>query len=281
METNLDQTNGNLDIAQFHTWLINKEYSVTYIKNVMSYTSRFNSILFNDNIKKLDSLPHTISPYVVKSLILVSKYLGIYPQFKAKLNQYDIKISKPDSMTAFLRIMKASDSDIIQYYQKMQSLKPSQALFAKFLLNSGLRTSEAIHSFNLIIDLAKQNELNDYYNTDLNCLMHFKYGKLFLRGKKNAYITFISQEFLRQVANSNKVSYASLRKQIVKHKLTLRFNEFRDKFGTHLVNKEILEADQNLCCGRISSGIFVKHYWSPQLAKLGNRILKALTTIES
>ena len=67
----------------------------------------------------------------------------------------------------------------------------------------------------------------------------------------------------------------------MKHKIALRFNEFRDKFGTHLVNKGIREAEQNLCCGRISIGIFVKHYWSPQLAKLGNRILTALTTIES
>jgi hypothetical protein len=77
METNLDQTNGNLDLAQFHTWLINKEYSVTYSRNVMSCTTRFNSILFNDDIKKLDSLLHTIKPNVVKSLILASKYLDI------------------------------------------------------------------------------------------------------------------------------------------------------------------------------------------------------------
>ncbi len=172
----------------------------------MSWATRFSAILFNGNIKELDTLPTTIKPYAVKSLILISKYLGNYPQFKAKLSNYGIKISKPDSMTAFLRILGASDSDIIGYYKQLQTiLKPHQALFSKFLLYSGQRTSEAINSWNLIIKLNAEGKLNNLYNEELGCTMQFKYGKMFLRGKKNSFITFITPEFLQQIANSQEL----------------------------------------------------------------------------
>jgi hypothetical protein len=31
----------------------------------------------------------------------------------------------------------------------------------------------------------------EYFNEELSVLEHFKYGKLFLRGTKNAYISFV------------------------------------------------------------------------------------------
>jgi hypothetical protein len=43
----------------------------------------------------------------------------------------------------------------------------------------------------------------------------------------------------------------------------------------------ILEAEINLCQGRIPVDIFIRHYWSPKLKELGNRIVKALEKIEN
>jgi hypothetical protein len=45
------------------------------------------------------------------------------------------------------------------------------------------------------------------------------------------------------------------------------------------ISNGILEIEQNLVCGRIPIGIFIRHYWSPKLKELGNRILKALEII--
>jgi hypothetical protein len=61
----------------------------------------------------------------------------------------------------------------------------------------------------------------------------------------------------------------------------MRFDEFRDYFGTHLVNNGILEIEQNLVCGRIPIGIFIRHYWSPKLKELGIRILSATSKMET
>ena len=52
--------------------------------------------------------------------------------------------------------------------------------------------------------------------------------------------------------------------------------ELRDYFGTYLLNHGILEAEINLCQGRIPVDTFIRHYWSPKLKDLGNRIFKAL-----
>ena len=60
----------------------------------------------------------------------------------------------------------------------------------------------------------------------------------------------------------------------------MRFNELRDIFGTHLVNHGITQTEQDLVCGRISTTIFVKHYWSPVLKELGARIFKALEFLD-
>jgi hypothetical protein len=61
----------------------------------------------------------------------------------------------------------------------------------------------------------------------------------------------------------------------------MRFDEFRDYFGTHLVNNGILEIEQNLVCGRIPIGIFIRHYWSPKLKELGARVLSSIAKMEN
>lgn len=71
-----------------------------------------------------------------------------------------------------------------------------------------------------------------------------------------------------------------MRKRLNRKHMRLRFNELRDKFGTYLLSHGILEAEINLLQGRIPVDIFIRHYWSPKLKELGNRIFKALQIIE-
>jgi len=272
----------DVDLNEFKQWLISREYSKSYINAVMCYASKYHYILGNNHLRDLDTLSNDIKASTVKALILLSKFLGTYTQFKQKLSEYGIKLARPDSLTAFLRILNNGNSNIIEYYNQAKSkLNPNEQTFLKFLLKSGLRTSEAIASFNMVIALSRNGKLCEYYNKDLNCLMHFKYPKTFIRRTKNCYVTFITPELLTAISQSSAVSYSAIRKRLERSKLKLRLNEFRDKFGTHLVSNGILEIEQNLCCGRLNSGIFVKHYWSPKLAELAQRIFKAVETIEA
>src|SRR3989304_3800839 len=94
-------------------------------------------------------------------------------------------------------------------------------------------------------------------------------------------ITFIKPELLSEIASSQPASYSSIRKRLERKKTKLRFNALRDYFGTYLLNHGILEAEINLCQGRIPVDIFIRHYWSPKLKELGCRILNTLETIEN
>jgi len=269
-----------LDFYEFDQWLRQK-YANSYRVTILCYAKKYAHLVVADNLRELDMLPSTIKSNAVKGLIVLSKYLGIHKDFTHRLKEFDIKVSRPDSLSAFLRILNASNSNIMQYYNEVTPmLRDNERLFSKFLLHSGLRMSEAIASFNLIIKLSSENKLSDYYDENLSCLMHFKYPKLFIRGTKNCYITFISKDFLEQITSCEIVTYASIRKRLEHNGKSMRFNEFRDYFGTHLVNNGILELEQNLCCGRIPVSIFIRHYWSPKLKELGTRVLNATAKME-
>ena len=238
----------NIDLNEFKKWLIAKEYSKSYIAVTMSCANRYSYILKNKCLRDLDFLTNDKKASAVKALILLSKFLGNVAQFKKKLDEYGIKIPRPDSLASFLRLFNANGNNTIQWYKEaMSKLRDNEALFTMFLLHSGLRTSEAIHSFNLIIKLYREGKLSEYYDAELQVLCHFKYPQLFIRRIKNCYITFIQSEFLQQIVTSNPVTYAMMRKRPMRKHLKTRFNELRDKFGTYLLSHGILEAEINLC----------------------------------
>ena len=269
------------DPISFRQWLEAKEYATRYIQSVLPYAKKYCYILDSGNLRDLDLLSVHRRAHVVKALILLSKFRGNYSEFKAKLSECGIKWERSNGLRAFLRSFNASNNDILKWYNEANNhLRENEVLFSKFLLYSGLRVSEAIHSFNLVIELSEEDRLSDYYDSGFGVLCHFKYSKLFIRRTKNCYITFLELEVLKQITVSQQVSYSGLRKRFERKHLKLRINELRDKFGTHLLSHGILEAEINLLQGRIPVDIFIRHYWSPKLKELGTRIFKALQNIE-
>jgi intergrase/recombinase len=237
--------------------------------------------MLSGNLRELELLSPSVRDHAIKSLIALSKYLGVYDEFSSKLKNYGIKLSTPNTFSAFLRIMNGNSSDILKWYNEAKPiLRDNERTFLKYLLCSGIRKEEGIKSFNRIIELAKSNRLPEYYDTQLNCLMHFKYPKDFIRRTKNCFISFIPENLVMEVANSEPITYEMIRKRLHKHKMKCRINELRDYFGTFLLQHGILEAEINLCQGRIPPSIFIKHYWSPKLSELRDRIFKALTDLE-
>lgn len=243
---------------------------------------KYGYLIYSDNLRDLELLTNWQRTHAIKALIMLSKYLGTYTEFKARLNEHGIKMYRTNGLTAFLRILNANDKDTLLWLEQTSPyLRENEQLFAKFLKLSGLRVSEGIANFNLCIKLAGEGRLSDYYDSNLNVLCHFKYPRLFIRRSKACYITFIQPQLLEEIAHSQPVTYPSIRKRLEHYKIPMRFNELRDIFGTTLVNHGILEIEQNLVCGRIPVSIFIRHYWSPRLKELGVRIFKALETIDA
>jgi len=273
--------NLNIDWLEFKNWIKSK-YSKNYSPTILCYVRKYKHLI-NGNLKELDYLTDSTKSTVVKALIVLSKFLGIHQQFKNRLLDYGIKIHRQDSFTSFLRILNTNNNsnDILKWIKEVHPvLNDSEKAFLRFCLYSGLRKSEAIISFNRIIELNNKGLLHEYYDNNLNCLLHFKYPKDFIRRTKNCFISFIPDELVKQICNCQPASYNAIRKRLERNNIKMRINELRDYFGTYLLQHGILEAEINLCQGRIPPSIFIKHYWSPKLSELRDRIFKALTELE-
>jgi len=269
-----------LDLHEFDQWTRSR-YRSSWQNTIMCYVRRFGYLVFSDNLRELDMLAPTVRNNCIKSLIVLSKYLGNYVEFTQKLKNHGIKTTRPDSLKSFLRILNSNNSDILRWYnESFQILRNNEKIFLKFLLYSGLRKEEAVTSFNKIIQLFKDGKLSEYYDTNLNCLCHFKYPKEFIRRTKNCFITFIANDLLNEIVNSEPVTYNMIVKRLHRNRVKCRINELRDYYGTYLLQHGILEAEINLLQGRIPTSIFIKHYWSPKLSELKDRIFNALKELE-
>ena len=141
---------------------------------------------------------------------------------------------------------------------------------------SGIRTGEAINSFNTLIELNQKEKLNEYYNAELSALEHFKLPDLFLRGKKNVFFTFIRESFLEKIASSKPISYESLRKRIRRNGLNMRLKELRDYYATFMVHNGLIREEVDLLQGRVGKSMFMQHYFSPNIEDLRDRVLNAI-----
>ena len=158
----------------------------------------------------------------------------------------------------------------------MNVLDESQATFVKFVALSGLRKDEAIKAFNTIMQLHEKGKLSEYYNADLESLEHFKFPEKFIRGSKNVFFSFIPKEFVEHIATCQPISYESFRKRLNRKGLTIRLNELRDYYGTFMVHNGLIREEVDLLQGRVGKSIFMRHYFSPNIKELRDKVLKAV-----
>ena len=83
------------------------------------------------------------------------------------------------------------------------------------MLISGIRKNEGITAFNRIIEFSKQNKLNEYYNSELNILEHYKQKDntnnfIYLKATKKLYISIINQNLINEISHSQPVSYSAI-----------------------------------------------------------------------
>jgi len=270
----------SVDWIAYKDWVYHK-YAKSYAPTVMTYSKKYSYILFEGSMKDIDLIPPKTKNTSIKSLVILSKYLGVHEQFKAELKSYGIKLFRTDAFGSFMRVYTNHASDLIERYTKATSvLRPNEQLFLHFLSLSGLRKIEGVTSFNKIIELNKEDKLNDYYNEEKSLLEDFKYKELFLRGTKNVYISFLPKEIILSIAESERVRYDALKKRLMSAKIRCRTNELRDYYGTYMVRHGLIKEEVDLLQGRIPPSIFIRHYWSPSFIELGDRTLRAIANLE-
>jgi intergrase/recombinase len=127
---------------------------------------------------------------------------------------------------------------------------------------TGLRLNEVVESHNLIIDLSGQGRLGEYYKADRRVLEHFRFKETFIRGSKKVFISFVPAELVDRIIRGQRLDYCRFQKPVARKLGGVRFADVRELHGT-LMTKWLRESEIDFLHGRVSSSVFMRHYFNP------------------
>jgi hypothetical protein len=226
------------------------------------------------------TFPESKRKKVLIAMICASKYLGIYQEYKAKLKSHGIKwVTNSTALNGFLAIFNHQHDTVPAYLKEIQPILPdNEKLFVKFLAVTGLRKNEGLTAFNMILELNAKGRLGEYYNAELQVLEHFKY-RIFLRGTKNAYISFASTDLVTEICNSQPVSYSAIDCRLKRRKVKLRLKELRSFNNTFLRKNGFISELVDILAGRVPQSVFCRHYLGEDMRSLSAQVLTIQTKL--
>jgi hypothetical protein len=266
-------------VDQYRVYLTNL-YCKSYAKSQLNNAIKYSDCL--ENPSRLLSLKPSMRLNVLKAIVCLSKYSGCYEEYKTKLKNYGIKwVNEDTAFNGFLAIFNHKHDTLPDWIKQVQPLfHNNEKLFLRFLAVTGLRKNEALTSFNMIIELNAKGKLGEYYNEDFSTLEHFKYGKLFLRGTKNAFISIVSKAMITEIANSQPVSYNAIHCRLMRKKIPLRFKELRSYQNSYLRKNGIISELVDIIAGRVPKSVFTRHHLGQDMKAFGNTVLGIEESLE-
>jgi hypothetical protein len=265
----------------YASWLF-RTHSKAHAKEILRYSKKYQVILQKPNMaSQLLLLSKDVRRVVMSSLSNLSKYLGLYDQWKHTIRNYGLKWENTNNFETFLSILNTNlEETEIWLKQVIKRLPKEYAVVLVFDTLTGLRPNEAVASCKLISDLSEKNKLNAYLDKELMMLQHFKFPELFLRKSKNAYISFITPELLELVTETKpRIKYTALDTKIGRLGFNTQTKQLRKIFATKLRNN-LPEELVDLLQGRISQTVFMKFYYKPLLLDTKEKTIKALQPIQ-
>ncbi|HET6590274.1 MAG TPA: integrase [Candidatus Nitrosocosmicus sp.] len=256
-------------------WIDYKKYLVSLnqshhtIRNKIQHAKRFYFVLQTQDAHSLLTLSKETRSHAMKSLSSLSKYLGQYDDWQKLIKRFQLKWEQKDSLDTFKRIFENNEESynhILEWIKTTSGKLPSEYANAiVFNTLTGLRPDESLKSINLI----KSNSLDRYMDSQKLLLYHYQFPEIFLRVSKKAFITILNNRILELAyATPTNLNYAKLRKKMKKFGIPMHLYYCRKVFATYLRNRGIESEIIDLLQGRISSSVFVNHYYRPDIKEI-------------
>ena len=246
---------------KFEEFLENS-YSKNSIKTRMLYAKKYSTILVDCNAQELLTLSNDKRLQVMKSLAILSKYLGCYDRWKQIKEKYQLKWSNDDSLQIFQNLTNQENnySSMLKWLKDVCKQLPKQ--YGNILIYcslTGLRPTEVFSSINLI-----KSDLENYLYKEKMILEHIRYPEIFIRTTKKAYISIVIDSIL-QIAKDTKEksTYNSLRCYFKRRKIPFNLNYCRKIFATYLRTNGVEQEVIDLLQGRLPKSIFLRYYYRP------------------
>jgi intergrase/recombinase len=213
----------------------------------------------------------------------LAKFLGFYESFGKLVKAYGLKwksVKAEDLLLSRMANME-NNGNVLEWIKQVKAKIPKLNVFMDFILQSGLRLREALNSYNLIIDLAREGRLNEYYNVEAEALEHFRFKSLFIRRTKKAFVSLIPKTLIEAISRKDKLTLYQIRNWVRRdNKLKMRFGDLREYYAT-VMTKWLNQSEIDFLQGRISGSVFMRNYFNPALIMdLRERVFKGLTEME-
>jgi len=205
------------------------------------------------------------------ALSALSKFLGVYHEFKLLREHYGIKWSNGENFipqilvgNSFSRMLNEARATIRVLGEKWR--------IGMFLALSGLRVEEALEAARIY-----PQEKDNYLNRELGVLEHFRFPQKFIRRTKKAFITVIDDYMLSLLDTIEPTSYNALRCYLKRRiGYSGHFRLFRKIWATYMRREGIEPEIIDLLQGRISKTIFMRYYYRPDLKPLLEKVRSKL-----
>ena len=215
----------------------------------------------------------------MKALNSLAVYLGrkeLFIRFKEALG---LKWSNGDGLRVLNSILEESVNfnNISEWFEEVKGLGWEYYFPVIYTFLTGLRASEGFHSLSILAERGREG----YYNTEIKALEHFRFKEIFLRGSKNAFISFISERLLNEGERLGKpVSYLKFLRAVKRRKLGSKLQLCRKAYATILRDHGIPSEIIDLIQGRIPPTVFARNYYRSNLKTWGKKILKLIEPFE-
>ena len=248
----------------------------------MNYVEKYGYCLSNSSLSPIHSLSLNNRRHCLAALSNLAKYQGNYEDFRKMIRDHGLKWESTKTEDLLIaRLSRAeTENNVLEWIKEAKARLPRFQVFMDFVAISGLRFVEAFSSYNLIIDLARQDKLKEYYNQEKKILEHYRFKTIFIRGNKKAFVTFIPHWIVEAIAKQEKVTQSSIDDALEDVGLKMRFSDIREYYAT-MMTQYLTQPEIDFLQGRISGSVFMRNYFNPALiTDLKERTFKAITEIQ-
>jgi len=249
-----------LDWGRFQEYVRNN-YSRVHASAIINYARRYWYVLVREDFSDILTLSPAKRRHVLSALACLSKFLGKYDRFVELKKKHGVKIEQ--NIKISFQLDDSSLRELCGYIVKSREVLAEHGYetLIDLMLASGMRVSEAIASYNLIIKLHENGKLESYYRNGF--LEHFRFESLFCRRSKNVYVSYAPEHVVAGVASRGKpATIGKIRKILEKHGLQVRLKEVRKLWASYMT-RHLTEPEINLIQGRVGKSIFMTHYFNP------------------
>jgi len=145
-----------------------------------------------------------------------------------------------------------------------------------FMALSGLRVEESLNAIKIF-----KEKRDEYLNTKLKILEHFRYPHIFFRRSKKAFITVLDHEMVEALENSKPITYNMLKSHLFRKSVKISLNNFRKIYATYLRQRGCEIEIIDLLQGRIPNNIFLKHYYRPELEEIIEKVRPLISELRT